>query len=237
MLILTLKLLLAHILGDFALQPNKWDKSKRELKEKSPFLYWHILVHAITLLLLLKFDTCFLLGICIILISHYIIDLSKLYLLKKKNEQVLFFADQFLHILVIIGVSYSYFPTELKMDNYFTPKFISLVIAILLITSVTSICMKVLISNWKPIEKKTLKNAGTYIGMLERLFIFGFIVIDYWEGVGFLLAAKSVFRFGDLSNTEDRNLTEYILIGTLLSFGIAVLIAEGYLYTLFCLAN
>ncbi len=237
MLILTLKLLLAHILGDFALQPNKWDKSKRELKEKSPFLYWHILVHAVTLLLILKFDTRFLFGICIILISHYIIDLSKLYLLKKKNEQVLFFADQFLHILVIIGVSYSYFPIELKMDNYFTPKFISLAIAILLITSVTSICMKVLISNWKPKEKKTLKNAGTYIGMLERLFIFGFIVINYWEGVGFLLAAKSVFRFGDLSNTEDRNLTEYILIGTLLSFGIAILIAEGYLHVLSALAK
>lgn len=90
--------------------------------------------------------------------------------------------------------------------------------------------MKVVISKWKPKEKKTLKNAGTYIGMLERLFIFGFIVIDYWEGIGFLLAAKSVFRFGDLSNTEDRNLTEYILIGTLLSFGIAILIGVGYLY-------
>jgi hypothetical protein len=36
------------------------------------------------------------------------------------------------------------------------------------------------------------------------------------------LAAKSVFRFGDLKESKDRKLTEYILIGTLLSFGIAI---------------
>lgn len=64
----------------------------------------------------------------------------------------------------------------------------------------------------------------------KRLFIFSFIILDYWEGIGFLLAAKSVFRFGDLSNAKDRNLTEYILIGTLLSFGIAIVTAVGYKY-------
>lgn len=237
MLILTLKLLLAHLLGDFALQPNKWNKNKRELKERSPFLYGHILVHACLLFLVLAFDMTFLFGICVILISHYIIDLAKLYLLKRKNELVLFFADQLLHILVIISVAYFYFPVNFKYEDIFTPEILALVLAILLITSVASICMKVLISKWKPKEKKTLKNAGTYIGMLERLFIFGFIVIDFWEGIGFLLAAKSVFRFGDLSNTDDRNLTEYILIGTLLSFGIAILIGEAYLFVLESLAG
>jgi len=62
------------------------------------------------------------------------------------------------------------------------------------------------------------------------LFIFLFIVINYWQGIGFLLAAKSIFRFGDLTKSEDRNLTEYILIGTLLSFGIAIATAMGYNY-------
>jgi len=67
-----------------------------------------------------------------------------------------------------------------------------------------------------------LNNAGKYIGMLERLFVFVFIITGNWEGIGFLLAAKSVFRFGDLKESKDRKLTEYILIGTLLSFGIAI---------------
>ena len=54
--------------------------------------------------------------------------------------------------------------------------------------------------------------------------------MNYWEGIGFLLAAKSVFRFGDLNNSKDRNLTEYVLIGTLLSFGIAIIIAGIFKY-------
>jgi len=49
-----------------------------------------------------------------------------------------------------------------------------------------------------------------------------FVITGNWEGIGFLLAAKSVFRFGDLKESKDRKLTEYILIGTLLSFGIAI---------------
>lgn len=52
-----------------------------------------------------------------------------------------------------------------------------------------------------------------------------FIVTGHWEAVGFLLAAKSVFKFGDLKESKDRKLTEYILIGTLLSFGIAMAVA------------
>ena len=69
---------------------------------------------------------------------------------------------------------------------------------------------------------ESLSNAGKYIGMLERLFVFVFVITGNWEGIGFLLAAKSVFRFGDLKESKDRKLTEYILIGTLLSFGIAI---------------
>ena len=37
-------------------------------------------------------------------------------------------------------------------------------------------------------------------------------------GVGFLVAAKSVFRFGELTNQQNRLEAEYITIGTLMSF-------------------
>ncbi|MFV0501856.1 MAG: hypothetical protein ACK5MH_09735 [Bacteroidales bacterium] len=50
------------------------------------------------------------------------------------------------------------------------------------------------------------------------------------SGIGFLLAAKSIFRFGDLKDSKDRKLTEYILIGTLLSFAVAI--ATGQLVLL-----
>ncbi|WP_332910802.1 hypothetical protein [Algoriphagus boritolerans] len=72
-------------------------------------------------------------------------------------------------------------------------------------------------------EGASLQNAGKYIGILERLFVFVFVITGKWEAIGFLLAAKSVFRFGDLRKSKDRKLTEYILIGTLISFGISIL--------------
>ena len=78
-------------------------------------------------------------------------------------------------------------------------------------------------------DKESLKNAGKYIGILERLFVFIFVISGNWVGIGFLLAAKSVFRFGDLKESNDRKLTEYILIGTLLSIGIAMAIGMGVL--------
>ncbi|MEJ0033887.1 MAG: hypothetical protein WDO15_27735 [Bacteroidota bacterium] len=81
-------------------------------------------------------------------------------------------------------------------------------------------------SQWPPAKSvdriKGLKNAGLWIGILERILIYIFIVTSHWEGIGFLLAAKSIFRFGDLTNSKDIYLTEYIMVGTLLSFSLAI---------------
>jgi hypothetical protein len=92
---------------------------------------------------------------------------------------------------------------------------------------VASVVIKILISKWKQ-ENEATNAAGKYIGIMERNLVFVFIVLNHWEGVGFLLAAKSVFRFGDLTKSHEVRLTEYILIGTLLSFGIAIGIALSY---------
>ena len=79
-------------------------------------------------------------------------------------------------------------------------------------------------------ENDSLKNAGKYIGILERLFVFGFILLNQWQAIGLLITAKSVFRFSDLTKAKDRRLTEYILIGTLLSFGLAICMGLIYQY-------
>ncbi|MGB5275297.1 MAG: DUF3307 domain-containing protein, partial [Flavobacteriaceae bacterium] len=76
---------------------------------------------------------------------------------------------------------------------------------------------------------ESLSNAGKYIGIIERLFVLTFLVLGRWEAIGLLITAKSVFRFNDLKESNNRKLTEYILIGTLLSFGIAI--GTGLLYT------
>lgn len=233
MIALALKLILAHILGDFVFQPNGWVNHKHEHKVRSSKIYWHVLVHASLLFVTLQFNLIeYWFGIVIIVLSHYIIDLGKLYARNLTNDKILFFIDQAMHLTVIGLVVYFYEPFKISLAQIYTQEILLLIVFLLFTTFVSSICIKVLIAQWKPNENKeeTMKNAGAYIGMLERLFIFGFIVINYWEGIGFLLAAKSVFRFGDLSSAKDRNLTEYILVGTLLSFGLAILTALGYQY-------
>ncbi len=67
-------------------------------------------------------------------------------------------------------------------------------------------------------RRRGFEKGGRYIGQLERTLILLFILGNQPTGVGFLVAAKSVFRFGDLKEHEDRMEAEYIIIGTMLSF-------------------
>jgi len=235
MLTLFIKLILAHFIGDFLLQPQKWVVHKETHKHKSKFLYWHILVHLGALILVLQANFSYWLGILIIIISHYIIDVIKLHLKPALNNRLLFGLDQLAHFIIIALVVSIYEPYQFTINSLYNPAFLLLITSLLGVTVVSSIIMRTIISKWylkEDSNDESLENAGAYIGMLERLFVFGFIITQHWEGIGFLLAAKSVFRFGDLSKAKDRKLTEYILIGSLLSFGLAIVFGLGYGYVL-----
>lgn len=226
-----LKTLIAHVLGDFVFQPDRWIQNKQLQKAKSKFLYFHIVIHAVLLLLLLQLDGRFLLAFITVPISHYLIDIIKIYLDKSINTRLLFTLDQLAHLLVILGLSWFYFPKQLSFDLKLSNEFWLIILSILLLTYGVAVLIKVIMSKWdlpEDPDQDSLSKAGKYIGMLERLFVFSFVIMQEWQAIGFLIAAKSVFRFGDLSRAKDRKLTEYILIGTLLSFGFAILISLIY---------
>ncbi|MCT8986350.1 DUF3307 domain-containing protein [Shewanella phaeophyticola] len=65
---------------------------------------------------------------------------------------------------------------------------------------------------------------GELIGYLERLLILTFTLVGSYAAVGVVLAAKSIFRFGELNQSANRSMTEYVLIGSLLSVVITTLI-------------
>jgi hypothetical protein len=225
-MILLIKLLLAHIIGDFFLQPKKWVKDKERKKLKSPKLYLHIIIH-IVLLLVILWDLSLWPVVLLIGVTHFIIDAIKLRIQKKKTKRLLFFIDQALHIVIILIAYFMYTNTEIDFKMLFTEESLLLFTCFAFLTQPVSIIMKTIFTKWD-ISKLTegnesLKDAGKYIGILERILVFIFIVADHWEAVGFLITAKSVFRFGDLKESKHRKLTEYILIGTLISFGIAIL--------------
>ncbi|CAM1341074.1 DUF3307 domain-containing protein [Tenacibaculum aestuarii] len=232
-MILFLKLLVAHLLGDFVFQPKNWVKDKEKKKIKSPKLYAHIGVHAIFLLILLQFNLQYWSIFLLIIISHFIVDLGKLYLQKKKNKRLFFFLDQAFHLLFLGIATYIFQPFDITFSTIVNENNLLLACCLLFVTFTSSIIINILISRWNPeknnkSEEQSLANAGKYIGFLERLLVFVFIAINQWAGVGFLLAAKSIFRFGDLTASKDRKLTEYVLVGTLLSFGLAILTGLVY---------
>lgn len=220
-------LILAHLLGDFILQPNSWVSDKENLRLKSKYLYFHVLIHTILSFIFLWNLQLWWVAV-LVGVSHFIIDAAKLSFQNRKTKKNWFFIDQLLHVLVIAGVSF-YFK-EFNFEFLKDQSFLKIVIAGLFLTTPASIFIKIVLSSWTPvaeaqsnIQTESLSSAGKYIGILERLLVFTFIMVNHWEGVGFMVAAKSVFRFSDLAQAKQRKLTEYVLIGTLLSFGIAVL--------------
>ncbi|WP_261512133.1 DUF3307 domain-containing protein [Chryseobacterium paludis] len=221
------KLILAHLLGDFLLQPNSWVADKENRKLKSKYLYLHILIHTVLTFIFL-WDLQLWWVAILVGVSHFIIDVCKLSFQNVKTKKRWFFIDQFLHVLVIVGVSFYFKEFDLKiLENQ---DFLKVLMAVLFLTTPSSIIIKILLSSWTPvaeaqnnIQTESLTSAGKYIGILERLLVFIFILVNHWEGVGFMVAAKSVFRFSDLAQAKQRKLTEYVLVGTLLSFGMAVL--------------
>ena len=231
-MILFTKLFLAHIIGDFLLQPKRWVIQKEAKKAASGFLYLHILIHFLLIILLLWNIEYWKIAL-VIAISHYVIDLLKIYVAPLfKNKSIPFFIDQFLHIVVLYICAYysnllEHTITLIQQIDW------ALLTAIVFVTYPAAIVMRILLegmSNQINLDHKSLPNAGKYIGIIERLFVLIFIIMGRWEAIGLLITAKSVFRFNDLKESNSRKLTEYILIGTLLSFGIAILTGIIYNY-------
>lgn len=67
-------------------------------------------------------------------------------------------------------------------------------------------------------------NAGRYIGLLERLLVYTFVLQGQHTAIAVVIAAKGFARFKDM---DQRDFAEYVVIGTLLSVAGAVLVAEA----------
>lgn len=230
-MILLIKIFLAHLIGDFLLQPNKWVLAKESKKLKAWQLYAHIGIHFLLMILLVG-DINFIKWALLIAFLHLCIDAFKITRKTTANKRYLFFIDQGLHLISIYLIWLWYEGNPLPLYVLDDSRLWVLITTIVFLTVPSSFVIKVFISKWVPQTEdengSSLESAGKYIGILERLLILVFIIINQWEGVGFLLAAKSIFRFGDLKESKDRKLTEYILIGTLLSFGLAIFAGLGY---------
>lgn len=227
---LLLALWLAHLTGDFLLQPRAWVEERYRLGHRSPHLWQHALVHAALTLAVLVIAAAHdaqrgalavLFGVLVVAISHWWIDLAKSWLSPHRLRW--FLLDQALHGLVLVGVWLawvgSWQPLGAAVAWLATPRVLGLACTYLLVSRPLSIAIALVMRRWSDQLEATgtLAAAGARIGMLERFLVLTLVLLDQLTAVGFLLAAKSVLRFGDLREAQDRKLTEYVLLGTLLS--------------------
>lgn len=228
---LLLRLLSAHLLADFFLQSDKLCKAKNESGKKGAIAQLtHALIHALSAYILLADWKNWIIPL-VIFVSHLIIDVLKSRLHGKGT--VAFLCDQSVHILVIVILWWWIYADNTLACGWFaslvsSKQLWATIVAYLIITKPASVLISKFIRNWTPsnnMQGQGMPRAGEWIGYIERVLILTFVITGNIEAVGFLLAAKSVFRFGDLNKAKEIKITEYVLLGTLASFTIALIVA------------
>jgi hypothetical protein len=76
-------------------------------------------------------------------------------------------------------------------------------------------------------EDAGLLDGGRIIGICERLLVLSFVLSATPQAIGLLVTAKSIFRFEDVTGESKRKHSEYVIIGTLVSFAYAVTVSYG----------
>lgn len=217
-----LKLIMAHLLTDFILQPGSWVEDRNQKHFASPKLYLHVLLSTVVAWLFIGWQ--YWPVALVILISHFLIDGWKSY--QQKTVQY-FLIDQALHIIVISACWYFYFIrwSDIRYTYHFInskPEFWKIACGFVFLTMPAGILIGQLTSQWrdKITGADTLANAGKWIGIAERIIILIFVLNNQYSAIGLLVAAKGIIRFNEKDRQELK--TEYLVTGTLMSIALAV---------------
>lgn len=241
---LLVRLLIAHCLTDFFLQPDHWVADKKKKIWSSKFLWYHGLVTGL-IAWLFVWDPKLWPAIVFITVTHVLIDAIKLSLGRNSNKVGrdfrLFMADQIAHVVIIciawlwVIDGWSKLNDLMKqlLPNY---RILLRLFGYLVVAGPVGFVIQFLTRRWaSEIDTEdSLKDAGKWIGILERILILTLVYINQFGAIGFLITAKSLLRVIDkpfMPGSEPslakpfspRKHTEYVLIGTFLSFAIAII--------------
>ncbi len=212
---LVIVLIAVHAIADFSLQPT-W---LAERKRKFGYVSLHAFIHAAVAYAALQAWHCWQAPV-FILLFHALVDSIKQ---RHKDTVAVFLVDQALHILALLALAVAL--QGLGVLTVFTGVGYKAMVAIggfvLAVQGAGFLVgkfMKRLVEQ-NNLELDGLEGGGKWIGQLERVLIFIFVFMGYLEGIGFLVAAKSILRFQE---AKVQKMAEYVLIGTLLSFSLAI---------------
>ena len=228
----------AHFIGDFLMQSADMVRQKSRL----PVLMGHTAVVAGLSYLLCGLWTVWQVPAAI-LATHALIDYLKAR--SKRSGPYAFIIDQAAHAAVIVALA-----VLVGKYNDLHPYWVGLLGAwylkalVLISGAIATVKMGGFLigAAVRPIQQRMIarrkcvglddgtdpagfEQGGMIIGQLERALIFILTLTGQAAGIGFLIAAKSILRFGEAQDTRQRMEAEYIIIGTLMSFGWGILVA------------
>jgi hypothetical protein len=235
-----LAILLAHLLGDFPFQTSSLVRRKQH---GSAAYVQHGAIHLATLLaciaafagprLLLSARFC--LGLGAYMVAHITIDILKQRLVRRSkvgDSPKLFFCDQLLHLVTVVVLawwlvrpSWADLKSQLAWSSQTTDRVLEATVVYVAVIFAGGYVIRYLTRNLaasaapKAETPEQLRNAGMYIGWLERLLVITALLMQSPAMVGLILTGKSIARFPELKE----RFAEYFLIGTLLSFTLALL--------------
>lgn len=254
MINLLLRLFAAHLVADFFLQFDCVNEGKYKNGRKGVmWLLLHGLTHGIIVYLFLaQWDNWFI--PLFVFLSHTLVDWLKVVYSRKvfdersklyNREVIAFVIDQVVHVFFLVLSVYLYWLLWNRLPIgegcYFilyNSRFWAVAVAYMAVLKPSGLLISMLTKRWRCSVQQdsatesdggSLAKAGAWIGYCERVMALTFILMNCVQGVGFLLAAKSIFRFGNLKDGRETKMTEYVLLGTLLSMSIAV--SVGFLLT------
>ncbi|SFA98757.1 Protein of unknown function [Poseidonocella pacifica] len=208
-------LLFAHLLADFILQTGWIVANKRK-----PGV---LLLHGALVLLAAQVTVGSLSPILIALAAaHVAIDAAKIY--GQFNRFSGFAIDQIAHLgtlVLVAGIAPSLFVEGIWADIPHTPTLFLVGAAFIAAVAMGEHGIALLMRPYGArVRSRGLPQAGRLIGRLERAVVVLLVLAQMPLGIGFLLTAKSILRFGTAS--RDQQSAEYVIIGTLASFSWAL---------------
>lgn len=213
-------LLFTHVLADYVLQPA-WMVARK--RDPGILLAHGAVVLALSMAAVGRVDAP---AVLVLGAAHLVIDAIKTWAVRDSLATHL--ADQALHIASILAVSYwvpGLWASGIWGDA--PPLVLHLMVlttGLIVATRAGAFAIaRLMAAQVAPgANSEGLPKGGMMIGLLERGLIFVLILAGQAAGIGFLIAAKSILRFGTVN--ENRAASEYVIIGTLASFGWAILV-------------
>ncbi len=235
-------LCLGHVAADFVFQSDAMVKRK---KQGGAIAYLqHGLIHYLAILavvavthpsLLIRFR--FQLVVAALIVAHLLIDFCKERMTAAgiiSDNVIPFLTDQALHVVTIAAAAFLFTgasPAAAAAWLHTLQPHREQVLAVLVVYFAVVFAGGYLIRFLtRPLTRhlprlgdentQSLRNAGMYIGWLERSLVLTAVILRSPATVGLVLAAKSIARFPELGKSE--RFAEYFLIGTLLSLLAAI---------------